>query len=153
MLKSLSLRWTSEHTTTQNAFLDDGERDLLNDLLKDLLNSTLRRNHNKKMYSQRFLDSTKATTEYLDLLSMFNVLSLCGCHECGVLRANDECSDSHSYTDYIVQWRQQQRKRHLVLKSTKNQQAMRVRWKVFCKDFIWKPASELTPQTLLQYAS
>ena len=149
MLKSLSLRWTSEYTTTQNAFLDHGERDLLNDPLKDLLKSTLRCNHNKEMYSQRFLDSTKAITEYLDLLSMYNVL--CGCLQYGAL-TNDECSDSRSYTDYIVQWPQQRWKRHLVLKSTKNQ-VTRVRWKVFCKDFIWKPASELTPQTLLQYAS
>ena len=127
MLKSLSLRWTSEQTSTQNAFLtDDGGPDLLNDLLKDLVNltATLRENHliTTEMYSQMFLDllltQTKPSIEpsvHLDLLSMLDSAPCRPLADGGVVLDRprmpgggaraifcEECSDWHSPTDYDV---------------------------------------------------
>ena len=127
MLKSLSLRWTSEQTATQNVFLtDDGGPDLLNDLLKDLVNltATLRENHliTTEMYSQLFLDflltQTKPSIEpsvHLDLLSMLDSARCRPLADGGVVLDRprmpgggahdifcDECSDWHSPTDYDV---------------------------------------------------
>ena len=127
MLKSLSLRWTSEQTATQNAFLtDDSGPDLLNDLLKDLVNltATLRENHliTTEMYSQMLLDmlltQTKPSIEpsvHLDLLSMLDS-ARCRPWWTGYVVLDrprmpggggrdifcDECSDWHSPTDYDV---------------------------------------------------
>ena len=121
MLKSLSLRWTSEQTATQNAFrTDDGGPDLLNDLLKDLVNltATLRENHliTTEMYSQIFLDllltQTKPSIEpsvHLDLLSMLDSAPCRPLGDGGVVLYRprspgggardifcEECSDWHS---------------------------------------------------------
>ena len=125
MLKSRSLRWTSERAATQNAFLpDDGEPDLLNDPVKDLVNSiTLRENHliTEDMYSQMFLDlltQTKPSIEpsvHLDLLSMLDSAPCRPLADGGVILYRpripgggahgifcEECSDLHSTTDYDV---------------------------------------------------
>ena len=157
MLKNRSLRWTSEYATTLNAFPDDGERDLVNDLLKDLLNSTLRGNHNiKEMYSQRFLDSTTATTECPDVLSMYSLLSSC---YCVTHKTNGECADRHSLINYIIKHNdshQQLLEDQLVLKNrTENPEptTRMICWNMLCKDFLLKPDLVYdTPQTL-QYAS